>query len=107
MLTRDQFKRAMGKYLEHVEKCDRIDDMFREMRLEGSPVGVAEEIEGAFLHLLADAMRDGNDIIFWWLLETNAGIHKDSRVDPIIHSDDGKEVRLNTIDDLYDFMCES
>lgn len=104
MLTRIQFKRAMNRYMKHVEQCDRINQMFCEMHLEGSPVGVAEEIEGAFLELLTVAMEDEDDIICWWLFDTNAGINKDSPIDPVVKLGNGKEVHLDTLDDLYNFL---
>ena len=91
-MTREQFKKYIRKVEEVSELSGKLSDLGIEI-LDCRELFYADEIFSAWVK--SDFGEEGEDLVSWWLYED---------VDKILYKEDGGEISLEDIDDLYSFL---
>ena len=96
MITRDDFKKAIGAVRNDIDFMDRMSDtsdgsifLFDRMLCVDQTVNLLEKI-----------MDDKAEWIEYWIYELEFG----KKWEPFMITEDGRDVRLETEDDLYDLL---
>lgn len=91
-MTREQFKKYIRKVEEVSEFSGKLSDLGVEI-LNCKELFYVDEIFSAWVK--SDFGEEGEDLVSWWLYED---------VDKILYKEDGGEISLEDIDDLYTFL---
>lgn len=104
MISKERFVKTLDfiKKMHAVE--DDINDVFRRNNMEFSSISYCE-YEGEFFGLLTDCMNDVNDLICWWIYDTNFGNELGEGC-PMAEDDFGNEIDLTTAEQLYDYLSK-
>jgi len=98
-------KELFEKYLNSVIEFDEFIDRLYEIGIDLTECDIVMKFLSNYISILEDACGDSiNGWISYWLYDLDKG--KDWKCDCIIDGD-GKEVKLETIDDLYDVLVEN
>lgn len=111
-MDKDRFCKIINQLKASEEMCGRINEIIYEY----SNVLCTDFVNGytfdgfhssIVVELLEEILGDKYETVSWWCWETNFGKGKDKfGVEPIITLDAGTEIRLNTPEELYDFLIQ-
>ena len=99
MIAKETFKKVIELIRKQEQVNDKITDTLS-LFCDGNGLMFtgSEYYYEALMLLLKESMNDEGDYIGWWLYED---------VEKVIYLEDGTERRLDTIEELYDFLLEN
>lgn len=106
MLTKKQFKKHLLRLKELTEERNKLNDFMKKSKLSDDfNDGIFGTVwyESLITDILMDTFNDKSDWIGYWIYELNFG--KDYKKG-CIKSKEGKNIKLKTIDDLYNLLTE-
>ncbi len=100
MIKLTTFKKAIEAIKKQSEKelkfCDALEDI-----IDGRFVPeMSTDILHALIECLEDTMSDKDEWISWWIYEKDFGKNKKMTA----HYENGKNIKLDTVEDLYKFL---
>ena len=98
MMTKEDFKECIEKIQGVMELGDKLSDLNIEI-IDCQEAFAGEEI--FFMWLKSEFGEEGEDVVGWWLFEAD---------DKVVYEDTengDKEIRLDTAEDLYDYLVEN
>lgn len=103
----DDFKKAMNTICDYIEFDNEMSKVFDAYNKKTGNPGEPEfygTLVGAIADLLTAIMRDEeNQWIYYWLFELERGKHY---TDGCVKYADGSPIKLETIEDLWNLLCE-
>lgn len=92
-MNKESFIKTINKYKQFIDTVDKLNDLGVNL-YEGA---IADSIDAIFDAWLTEFLnKEDVDTIYWWLFED---------VDKIIYDED-KEINVEKIEDLYDYLCK-
>ena len=94
-MTREQFK----KYIREIEAVAELSGKLADLGIETLDCKELFYAEEIFFAWLKSCFGDeGEDLVSWWLYED---------VEKILYEEDGTEINVENIDDLYSYIEEN
>lgn len=106
MISKERFVKVVN-FIKKMHKVEEdINDVFENNNMEFNRFSFCE-YENELFELLSDCMNDKDDLICWWLYDTNCGddVGEDNRIWE--DAETGEKIDLTTIEQLYDYLVKS
>lgn len=105
MLTKDQFIDLMTKLIDLYEKWSRFAETFNLVNDSPRPTFVTHQ--DIALTAIKYAMNDTEDFISWWMYDCMESDKRYEHTRPqAIVKVDGKDIKLDTLGKLYDYLAK-
>ncbi len=105
MISKERFVKVISFIKKMHEAEDDINDVFSRNNMEFNSFSFSE-YENELFELLADCTNDKNDLICWWIYDTNCGddVGEDNRI--WAETETGEKIDLTTIEQLYEYLAK-
>ena len=99
-LNKQSFTQIMNRIVELQELGNKFDDIMSKMSWDGGYPGIFHRHEALFIDMLEEIMDDKSEWIQYWLYELDCG----TKYKPGCITFSDKNVKLKTLDDLWDIL---
>ena len=96
-MTKQQFVKRMALIQNHHKEQEEIGELINKVTDNYSVVTFGDDLVFEMINMIEEDLKH-KDILAWWLYEG---------VDKVVYYDDGKEISVRTLEELYDYMVDN